>query len=138
MKRSPADGSGASPPVTSGSKERSGRLCTWDWSSLWTASTFSSFPLYSYNILQQNYWHLHDSTLQILSIYTTVVGDIQSAEKLQRGNFRYYEDLIVQTYCFKIIIPERIIRQCQNESSFYKRIPKQQWSHRTGLYLMVK
>ena len=45
--RSPAEGSGASPPVTLGRRERSGRLWMWDFSSLRTCVTRASFCLYS-------------------------------------------------------------------------------------------
>lgn len=48
-KRSPADGSGARPPVTLGRRDRSGRLWMWDLSSLRTCVTRASFCLYSCN-----------------------------------------------------------------------------------------
>lgn len=46
-KRSPAEGSGARPPVTLGRSERSGRLWMWDFSSFLTWVTLASFCLYS-------------------------------------------------------------------------------------------
>lgn len=46
-KRSPAEGSGARPPVTLGRRERSGRLWMWDLSSFLTWVTRASFCLYS-------------------------------------------------------------------------------------------
>lgn len=46
-KRSPAEGSGARPPVTLGKRERSGRLWMWDLSSFLTWVTRASFCLYS-------------------------------------------------------------------------------------------
>lgn len=45
--RSPAEGSGARPPVTLGSSDRSGRLWMWDLSSFLTCVTLASFCLYS-------------------------------------------------------------------------------------------
>lgn len=46
-KRSPAEGSGARPPVTLGRRDRSGRLWIWDFSSFLTWVTLASFCLYS-------------------------------------------------------------------------------------------
>lgn len=45
--RSPAEGSGARPPVTLGRRERSGRLWMWDFSSFLTWVTLANFCLYS-------------------------------------------------------------------------------------------
>lgn len=56
-KRSPAEGSGARPPVTLGRRERSGRLWMWDLSSFLTCVTLASFCLYSCRAQGDMAWH---------------------------------------------------------------------------------
>lgn len=47
LKRSPAEGKGARPPVTSGRRDTSGKFSMWDLTSAFTANIFCSFMLYS-------------------------------------------------------------------------------------------
>lgn len=69
LKRSPAEGSGAKPPVTSGNRETSGRFSMCDFTSALTAQIFCSFMLYSCNVMSNSGLSSDYLTETVLKIY---------------------------------------------------------------------